>query len=584
MRSSIEFATRSPAVLPPIGNGELSLQIDPEGAMSPEFGLKSVCHVSNWQGMIPGIRRAGWRWGGDHRAGRELFPFGFFTQELPGRGEPSRRRLTFDTDLAEVVSEVSWEDGTVLTSEIFCHATENLVAIRKHASVPVPFRFHHHPEHRRLTMKPRKPGLWDCIYDLDEIREEPFALFATGPGFSPEENGLIWSGTLTECVWVLAWGEPAIRKAGSSSFEELRREHRAAWADFYRRSTTPPLPARLKRCYDMALYHLKISTTRWSVPTGLFDSHWHGRFFAFDELFILRGLLSAGCFEEARRIPAFRIATFDRARQRECKDARGDGSCFYPLETLEDGTEGAPAGFWLDHVFHNANVALGIAEYAKRSGDMQILEQGGKEVIRSCALFFEQRMLYECGGRTILGSCTDMERLGEHRRSPFMTTCAAIALFRTAAEFADSPADAGHYRDLAHRLEAGLPVENGRFVAYSGGPSASIGLLGGFYPYAVLSPQNELALAALDSFVASERQVGNMYDTGNGVCAWYRLWKCMACLYAGRRETAESELELLLAETGCWGELFEIYEKSMRPFFATAEGIFLSLLHQLYKP
>ncbi|UKI29507.1 MAG: hypothetical protein L6W00_15620 [Lentisphaeria bacterium] len=63
MRSSIEFATRSPAVLPPIGNGELSLQIDPEGAMSPEFGLKSICHVSNWRGMIPGIRRAGWRWG-----------------------------------------------------------------------------------------------------------------------------------------------------------------------------------------------------------------------------------------------------------------------------------------------------------------------------------------------------------------------------------------------------------------------------------------------------------------------------------------------------------------------------------------
>lgn len=112
----------------------------------------------------------------------------------------------------------------------------------------------------------------------------------------------------------------------------------------------------------------------------------------------------------------------------------------------------------------------------------------------------------------------------------------------------------------------------------------SIGLLGGFYPYAVLSPQNELAQAALDSFIASERQVGNMYDTGNSVCAWYRLWKCMACLYAGRRETAENELELLLSETGSWGELFEIYEKSMRPFFATAEGIFLSLLHQLYKP
>ena len=320
MRTIMEFATRSPAVLPPIGNGELSLQIDPEGAMSPEFGLKSICPVSNWQGMVPGIRRAGWRWGGDHRAGRELFPFGFFTQELPGRGEPSRRRLTFDTDLAEVVSEISWADGTVLTTEIFCHATENLVAIRKRASAPVPFCFHHHPEHRRLTMKPRKPGLWDCIYDLDEIREEPFALFACGPGFTPEENGLLWRGTLTGCVWILAWGEAAIRKAGNLSFEELRREHRAVWAAFYKRSTPPLLPTRMKRSYDMALYHLKISTTRWSVPTGLFDSHWHGRFFAFDELFILRGLLRGGAQNSG--LPHRHLRTGEAAGVQGCAGRR----------------------------------------------------------------------------------------------------------------------------------------------------------------------------------------------------------------------------------------------------------------------
>lgn len=584
MRMTVEFSPNTPGVLPPLGNGELSLQIDPEGAMSSEFSLGSVCGISNWQGMTPGIRRAGWRWGGKHTDGRELFPFGFFTQELPGKGEPVSRRQTLDTHRAEIETEVRWKDGTVLVTEIFCHAEENLVAIRKRSSQPVRFRFQHHPEHRRLRMEPLETGVWNCVYDLDELREEKFALFASGPGFTPEANGLVWSGTLTECVWILAWGDSAIRAARERTFAELRREHRNAWTAFHSRLHKPKFPEHLKRCYDIALYHLKISSTRWSVPTGLFDSHWHGRFFAFDELFILRGLLDAGCFSEARRIPAFRIATFGVARYRACKDAAGDGSCLYPWETLEDGREGCRAGFWFDHVFHNAHVALGIAEYAKRSGDTELLDRGGREVICSCALFFEKHMLYECGGRTIVGSCTDLERLGEHRRNSFMTTCAVIALFRAAAEVADSPINAVRYRELAAKLEKGLPVENGHFVAYPGGPHASIGLLAGFYPYGILAPQNERALAALDAFITSEQRIGNMYDTGGSVCAWYRLWKCMACLYAGRREAAAEELERLASETGRWGELFEIYEKSMRPFFATAEGVFLSAIHQLYQP
>ncbi len=577
--SGKEFA---PFTLPPLGNGELSLQIDPEGAMSPRFGSGSDCNISNWNGMTPGIRRAGWRWGGSHTAGRELFPFGFFTQELPGREEPESRRLTFDTELAEVASELRWPDGCVLTSEIFCHASLNLVAIRKRSSHPMQYRFSHHPEHRRLRLEPIETGLWNCVYDLDELREERLAIVAPLPGFTPERGGLAWQGELTEGVWILAWGEEAIRAARGRTFDELRREHRGEWAAFYRRSRPAALPEHLKRSYETALYHLKISTTLWSVPTGLFDSHWHGRFFAFDELFILRGLLSAGCYAEARRIPAFRIATHDYARQRACKGSTGDGSCHYSWETLEDGSEGAPTGFWLDHVFHNAHVALGIAEYAKCSGDAGILEAGGREVIRSSALFFEKHMLYECGGRTIIGSCTDLERLGEHRRNAFMTTCSAIALFRTAADTALTPAEALHYQKLAAKLAAGLPEENGRFVAYPGCPDASIGLLSGFYPYGVLPSRDGRALAALEGFIASERLVGNMYSTGGSVCAWYRLWKCMALLYAGRREEAAAELERLAGETGRWGELFEIYERSMRPFFTTAEGVFISAVHQLY--
>ena len=73
-----------------------------------------------------------------------------------------------------------------------------------------------------------------------------------------------------------------------------------------------------------------------------------------------------------------------------------------------------------------------------------------------------------------------------------------------------------------------------------------------------------------------------MYDTGKSVCAWYRLWKSLALLYANRREEAGEELNRLAGETGVWGELFEIYEVGMRPFFTTAEGAFISAVVQLY--
>ena len=584
MRITTEFngTDFQPDSLPPIGNGELSLLIDPDGTMSPEFRLRSGWERES-RDVTPGIRRAGWRWNRSGSAGSELFPFGCFTQELPELGTPVSRRQTLDTRLAEVTTVVRYGDGTVITSEIFCHARENLVVVRKCSSRPVPYRFRHRPEHRRLRMTPLGSGVWNCLYDLDELREEKFALFADAPGLQPEDGGLGWTGVLTAGIWIFAWGESAVRRACRLSPDELRQEHRQEWEEFYRRCRQVELPVSLRRCYETSLYHLKISTTRWSIPTGLFDTHWHGRYFAFDELFILRGLLSAGCYPEARRIPAFRIATFESARRRACRDAAGDGSCLYPWEAIEDGSEGGPAGFWRDHVFHNAHVALGIAEYAAGSGDTDLLRAGGLQVIRSCALFFERHMLYESGPGRIIGSCTDLERLGEHRRNPFMTTCAAIALFRKAAELSTLPAEAERFRRIAAGLELCLPEENGRFVAYPGGPANSIGLLSGFYPYGIFPGGEKRSLAALRAFVASERQVGNMYATGSSVCAWYRLWKCMAMLHAGMREAAAAELEQLSAETGCWGELFEIREKSLRPFFATAEGIFLSAAHQLYQ-
>ena len=577
-----------PFTLPPIGNGELSLQIDPEGTMRRDYALFSRPQISGYRGMEPGIRRAGWRWEGEKGERGTLFPFGCFLQEFPGRERPSKLSMTLDTRDAVVETVAAWEDGMRLETLVFCHAEKNLVVIRKRSSRPLEYRFLHRLLHRRLKLERVAPGIWNGVYDLGMIRTERLAVFASRPEFTPvlTQDGIESTGTLTECVWILAWGDDAIEAAGKESFDELLRSHTRSWRDFHARCRSIPLPKQLVRVYETALYHLKISSTRWGIPTGLFDSHWYGKYFGFDELFIMRGVLAAGMLEEARKVAAYRIACLPRARFRACKDGSGDGSCWFPTVTTEDGSDCSVSGFWQDHIFQNANIALGILEYAKASGDDMLLREGGREVIRACALLYEKHMLYECGGKTIIGSCTDLERLGEHRRNAFMTTCSGIALFRAAAEAAeivgDTSGEAAHFRELARRLAEGLPEKDGRFLAYEGGPAESIGLLGGFYPYGVLPGDDPRGLAALDSFIAAEQRIGNMYDTGKSVCAWYRLWKSLALLYANRREEAGEELNRLAGETGVWGELFEIYEVGMRPFFTTAEGAFISAVVQLY--
>ena len=79
----------NPYVPLPIGNGDLSLQIDYEGAQRQE----KFCD------MTPGIRRAGYRYDSAVQpAPRGFIPLGFFDQVIAGAGEPperlrSRRKL-----------------------------------------------------------------------------------------------------------------------------------------------------------------------------------------------------------------------------------------------------------------------------------------------------------------------------------------------------------------------------------------------------------------------------------------------------------------------------------------------------------
>ena len=184
--------------------------------------------------------------------------------------------------------------------------------------------------------------------------------------------------------------------------------------------------------YRTAVYTLRIFSTRWSIPTGLHPALWEGRYFGYDELYCFDGLLSCGHLDLAGKIPSFRYDILDTAiaRVSQTLDRKSNIPVIaaqYPWETLENGLEGAPPGYWLDHLFHQAHIGLAAAWYAKYSGDRGFLRDKAYPVIRACAEFFRAGHLYrDEHGRWIVGKCADMELLGTFRENAFATTCSAI--------------------------------------------------------------------------------------------------------------------------------------------------------------
>lgn len=166
-----------------------------------------------------------------------------------------------------------------------------------------------------------------------------------------------------------------------------------------------------------------------------------------------------------------------------------------------------------------------------------------------------------------------------------MTTCGVISALRAAAAAAETlrleTSKASEWRNLAEMLQRNLPRENGRYIPYPGCRISSIGMLSGIFPYQALPYDDESQLRAVENFCATEREVGNMYPVGKSMCTWYAAWKAIVLLRLGRIPEAERVLEAAAEETGCLGEIYELYERAERPWFTTAEGTFLRAVIEL---
>lgn len=583
---------------PILGNGSVSFQIAPDGSMNPDSTGKLI-HANIGRAIF---------WEGKRCRSiqtKNLIPFGRFTQSL-GNLLPTEAEQSLDPDSAEISCRTLYNDGTVLDTAAFLCADQNLIVLKK-------------------TFTPASDFIYSFTYTLCDRSGAHNAYFST----SVKDNIVSWkaldqqgcegqvavfSDTLpdasegadnmvtlsfnidsprTVCFYILLTDSPTPFAEGRRSeilaegFDHIRETHRAAWSDFYSKGWAKTGNETIDRVYKMALYHLKCYATPWSMPVGLSDSCWSGRFFAFDEHYIFQGLITSNHFDEAVRVPRFRKNGLAIAVKRASSNNKH--AARYPWETIEDGTEASPPGFYYDHIFHMAMVALSEYEYYLFSLDEDFLRETAYPVIEACAEFYRDQCLYDLGDRLIVGKCTDLERLGSGVANAYMTTCGVISTLRVYTEASErlgvNSGLAKESSELADRLFASLPNDGERYIPYPGCSDRSISAFSGTFPFDVIPRGDRLQSNAIDDYLSHEDIFGNMYSVGRGVCSWYACWKSVVFTRLGRHGEAFDSIDYVAGTAGDFGELFEINNKKSRtyyhPWFTTAAGMYVHAVNEM---
>ena len=376
----------------------------------------------------------------------------------------------------------------------------------------------------------------------------------------------------------------------SIGWNGLKAEHVRGWESYWNESEVSLQDGRIQRMADMAAYHLRCNATKWSFPTGIFQSHWRGTYFAFDEMYPMMGLVSAGHFGVSRRCPEYRkdILEFACARNRHYRKP-GKYGARWVWQTDETGEyEESAQGFWIDHIFQMSHTAESCWMQYLYEGNADYLREVGYPVMLECARYFRNCAVYEdSAGGAYVGKCTDLERLGPARDRAFFTTCGAIRALEISAEAAKilgtDKDEAADFLITAGQLRKSLPECDGRFVAFDKATEGSVGCLAGFFPYPIFKSDDIRQCATVDLIFGAAHSCGNMYPTGGNICPWYAGWLSAVASYAGNRDFACKWLLEGWASAGRFGEYFEINENDLwrHPWFATGAGNCLYAINRM---
>lgn len=593
-------------VAPVLGNGEMAFQMDYEGGMSPERRSEKIFHN-------PGIKI--WWAGRRGTDPTQLLPFGYFRQKLMVENEQAelvQYTQELDTQRAVVTSKCVYSDGISMDSAVAIHHDHNLIMVNRSHTCEKDTRYIFEyildsqdgyfqqqayvcPDGSIAivyTAARNQQGIIRLFSDTSmkvEIKDHVFSMIcAMAKGKSELTCYLLFCDNIDTNDYVDV-SESIKNNALKKGFRQLLAGHTAGWENYYAEGFAETEDAHINEVYRTAQYHLKCYTTPWSIPVGLCDALWQGRYFAFDEFYMLMALLSSNHMNAACRIPSFRAAGLEKAIKRG-SSARSLQEARYPWETLETGDEGCSLGYWCDHVFHMACIACGEYYYYQFTGDEQFLREKGYPVIKACASFYTNHMLYEVSDRRlIVGKCTDLERLGSSVANAYMTTCGVVKtlkIFSEMAELLGTDLDmAAEYAEKAERLLEALPNNGEQYIPYEGCTETSVGLMSGLYPFDVIDKGSSLQRKGIQSYLLSEQEKGNMYAVGGGVCPWYMAWKAIVHERLEEEDNAYSAIKSAAENAGNFAEMYEINDISgstvYRPWFATAAGMFLQAVNEM---
>jgi len=382
--------------------------------------------------------------------------------------------------------------------------------------------------------------------------------------------------------------------AESKGFDGLFADNKASWAKYWEGSYIDIPNKEIEKTYYTGLYHQKCNSTKWSLPVGVFaSSHWNGRFFGWDEAFNAMSLATSGKFEDSKRPSNFRKDKLPIAVNRVNKGGTKEGvwrncGARYVWESLEDGHEGAPLGYWIEHIFHMSNIVMETWGHYLYTNDKDFLKKH-YELMVECSLYYIKNHVYVNDGKYTIGKCTDLERLGAAKENPYMTSCGVIYTLERTAKAADILGVDGElakeWRKIAAELRKTLPNDGTKYVPYPGSTDYSIGSVGGLYPYRVFDENDKLAKTAVYEFHKNIDKGGNMYDMGKSVNAWYAGWMSSALVVYNDKELPAKLLEGASKECGSFYDTYEINEPEINvrkcPWFTTGSGNYVYAVNQM---
>ena len=607
----------SECYFPPIlGNGEISLAPDCEGTLNYTAAEYEDAGVVAFDGIIA---RCGRRSNNNKRMMRSrLFSFGKFKFN---EGSPMKSwSQELEQERGCVSSICHYEDGSEIHSHCFIHPKENIYALNK--------TFKNIGESRSFCYDFVLEGFNDATKELENVLYTKFENGEAIIGFRlyginvytgevrlcmdkqfnavPITNGMrlefdVSEGDSINLFYYLEDNletedfKEALKtiksKIDECGYNGLLKDCEENYKQFFELGYVETGDKMLNEIYKTSLYNLKCYTTKYSVPIGLNNGYWDGKYFAFDEYYSFYGLLGANRMELAKRVPTFRLEVcLERAIKLATDCHRNEDTeemAKFLWETGEQAfVELSPIGPWLDHVFHIPAVGIGAYEYYEYTLDKEFLSRCYR-MIRACAKYFTKYMVYRDGDRLYIGKCTDLERLGAAVENPFMTSCGAIKLLEVCAEASEVLGIDEQYRaecrTVAAKLRQSLPVENDMYVPVAGCKQKSIGVFAGKYPFNTIDENDEKLLRAWEDFEENGAKYGNMYPRGKNISSWYACWKAEAYARAKLTDKAYHSLTQSYKSIGVFNELFEINEPGVRikPWFTTAHGMFISAVNEM---